>query len=301
MGSLFFFIFRLFAREKIPIQHPKQVLGLFTFFAVPFCLLAWLIPELATVLAALVMLGLAVIYLKGYQKKLNWKCWLPYAALALLLLLPKLFGPLHRWIGWDITWANLFGSGITASFKPLQSPLGPFLLVGLGVVLFTRGKSLYLKPTVTKTLSVLVVLFPSIAVAQLMIQSGVQQPSMVHYISDLLAQIGSLYPLLSPFLGIMGAFITGSTTISNVVFGPSQFSTAVSLQIPIPVVLALQLCGAALGNAICLFNIIAAAAIANLPNPKEVLARNLAPTLVGGLLFGILGWLAIYFFSVTPG
>jgi lactate permease len=164
------------------------------------------------------------------------------------------------------------------------------------VVIFTGSKSLYLKAIILKTLSVSLVLFPSIAVAQLMINSGVSQPSMVSYISEMLAKLGNFYPLVSPFIGIMGAFITGSTTISNVVFGPSQLATGLSLSMPPTYVLSLQLSGAALGNAICLFNIIAAASIANLKNYKDVLAYNLIPTLLGGLLLGLLGWLLIYLF-----
>jgi lactate permease len=74
-----------------------------------------------------------------------------------------------------------------------------------------------------------------------------------------------------------------------VVFGPSQLETALSLQISPVVLLSLQLAGAALGNAICLFNIIAAASIANIKNYKEILASNLLPTLAGGLLIGLLG------------
>lgn len=292
MVVLFYFIFRQFKQYGIPLQHKKQLYLLFSFFAGPFCLLAWLVPEMATVLAALVMLVLSVIYLKGYQKKINVYCWLPYALLAFLLLLPKLFNPLQRWLDWDISFYNMFNSGIDTSLKPMQSPLVPFLLVGLGVVFFTKSKSLYLKTTTIKTLSVLLVLFPSVAVAQLMINSGVSQPSMVSYISDMLARLGNIYPVFSPFIGITGTFITGSTTVSNVVFGPSQLATGVSLQIPAVIILALQLTGAALGNAICLFNIIAAASIANLPHHKAILAQNLAPTICGGLLLGFLGWLA---------
>jgi lactate permease len=296
MGLIFFFIFRMFLRNEITLAYKKHIFVLYTFFAVPFCFIAYLVPELATVLAALIMLFLSVIYLKGYKRKLNLQPWLPYAALALLLLLPKLFNPLHRWIGWDISLNNMFGSEIDAAIKPLQSPLIPFVVVGLGVLFFSRTKSLYLKDTFLKTLTVSLVLFPSVAVAQLMINSGVSQPSMVANISGLLARLSYLYPVVAPFIGIMGAFITGSTTISNVVFGPSQLATGVSLAIPPTYVLSLQLTGAALGNAICLFNIIAAASIANIKNYQEILSYNLAPTLFGGLLLGILGWLATYFY-----
>ncbi|EMR03877.1 L-lactate permease [Cesiribacter andamanensis] len=289
-GAMLLFIFRLFARYQGPLQYKGTVVLLYLFFALPFCLLAYWVPELATVLGALSMLLLSILFLRRPGSRLELAPWLPYGLLAMLLLLPKLYNPLSRWIGWDIGLPNLFGSGISTSFKPLQSPLIPFLVVGLGVALYKRIPSLYLGDALQKILRVVVVLFPSILVAQLMINSGQTQPSMIGHISELLSGLGSAYPLLAPFIGVIGAFITGSTTISNVVFGASQLQTAQLLGQDPVVLLSLQHTGAAVGNAICLFNIIAAASIANLQNYKEVLARNLLPALSAAGLAGVLGW-----------
>ena len=288
-----FAIFRMFAKLQDPLQHKGKILILFTFFALPFCLFAWLVPDLATVLAALVMLVLSIFYLKGAEGKINLRAWIPYGILAFLLLLPKLFSPLNRWIGWDVAFLDMFGSGLNASISPLQSPLIPFIIVGIGVTLYKKSKSLYLVKSSVKLWQVFIVLFPSIAIAQLMINSGVQQPSMVNNIAGLLSNLGSGYTLLSPLLGIIGAFITGSTTVSNIVFGPSQLEAAKLLNLDPNMLLALQLNGAGIGNAICLFNIIAAASVANLKNYREVLTRNIAPTLLAGLMAGILGWVII--------
>ncbi len=291
---ILFAIFRMFAQMQNPLQHKGKILLLFTFFAFPFCLFAWLVPDLATVLAALVMLILSIFYLKGAEGQINLRPWLPYGILAILLLLPKLFNPLNRWIGWDLAFLDMFASGLNASIRPLQSPLIPFVIVGIGVALYKKSKSFYLVKSSVKLWNVFIVLFPSVAVAQLMINSGVHQPSMVNNIADLLSNLGSNgYTLLSPLLGIIGAFITGSTTISNVVFGPSQLETARLLNLDPNILLALQLNGAGIGNAICLFNIIAAASVANLNNFKEVLARNMAPALLAGLIAGFLGWCII--------
>jgi lactate permease len=297
MGLMLPFIFRLFARYQGPLPYKGKVLLLYLFFALPFCGLAYWVPELATVLAALLMLLLSIVYLKQSGTPLNLRPWLPYLLLAILLLLPKLFYPLSRWIGWDIGLPNLFGSGISTSFKPLQSPLIPFLIVGLGVALYRKSSSLYLGEVMRKILQVLLVLFPSIMVAQLMINSGVAQPSMIQHISELLSGLGGAYPLLAPFIGVIGAFITGSTTISNVVFGPQQLETAQLLGQEPVVLLSLQHTGAALGNAICLFNIIAAASIANLQNYRQVLVNNLLPALCGASLAGLLGWGLLFWWN----
>ena len=62
-------------------------------------------------------------------------------------------------------------------------------------------------------------------------------------------------------------------------------------------ILSLQHLGAGLGNAICLFNIIAAASVANLQNYKEVLKLNLVPVIVGCALFGMAGLVIISVFN----
>lgn len=289
-----YFIFRLFQRYHAPLQHKKTIWILYAFFGVPFCLFAYLIPELATVLSAGVMLFASVTYLKDKNTKPDLLPWLPYGILAFLLLLPRLSAPLNRWIGWDLAFNDLFGSGTQAIFKPLQSPFIPFLLVGIGIAFWRKSESLYITTPIKKVLNVFVVLFPSIALAQLMINSGINQPSMISYIADMMSSMGRQYVLFAPFIGIIGAFITGSTTISNIVFGASQLETAEALDLPPALILALQHSGAALGNAICLFNIIAAAAVADLKNYHPILANNLLPSLLGGLIAGLLGSLLLW-------
>lgn len=283
-------VFRMVTRSHGELEHRRQVHVLYLFIALPFVLLAWFAAELATVLAALAMLGLSVLYLRQKGVKVNLRPWLPYALLALLLLLPRLSTDLRSWLGWELAFENMFGTGIRAAIKPLTSPLLPFAAVGLGVAVLYKSKSLYLAEPLKKMLAVFAVLFPSIAIAQLMIYSGVTQPSMIRYISEMLSGLGPLYVLVAPFVGIMGAFITGSTTISNVVFGASQLETATALGLSPHVLLALQLSGAGLGNAICLFNIIAAASVANIQNYKAILSANMLPTLLAGLLSGLVGF-----------
>ncbi|WP_187263825.1 L-lactate permease [Pontibacter beigongshangensis] len=297
MGAVLYFIFRLFARLHGPLQYKGKVLAMFSFFAVPFCVFSYFVPDLATVLAALVMLILSVLYLRQGQTKIEYMPWLPYGVLALLLLLPKVVSPLRHLLGWELAFTDLFGTGLNAGIKLLQSPLIPFVVVGVGVALIRKSESWYLAEGMKKLLQVLVVLFPSIAVAQLMIHSGVEQPSMVSNISEVLSAMGGAYVIFSPFIGIIGAFITGSTTISNVVFGASQLETAQALQLEPTVILAMQLVGASMGNAICLFNIIAAASIANLKNYKDVLSVNMLPTVVAGLVAGAIGWLLLNVFA----
>ncbi|MEK6482085.1 L-lactate permease [Catalinimonas sp. 4WD22] len=289
MAVLLLIIFQMFRKTHYPLQYKSKIFVLYLFFALPFCVFAYLITDMATILASLLMLVLSVFYLKPKAVKIDYQPWLPYVFLAFLLILPKFFMPLSRWIGWDITFINLFDTGIETIFKPLQSPMIPFIIVGLGVAWFYKNKNLQANIALKKSLTVFVVLFPSIAVAQLMIYSGVEQPSMISYIAQMLGNLGELYPAFAPLIGVIGAFITGSTTISNIVFAPSQLETAQLIGLDTEVILSQQLIGASLGNAVSLFNIIAAAAIANLQNYKAVLQKTLFPVLAGALLVAIMG------------
>ena len=61
--------------------------------------------------------------------------------------------------------------------------------------------------------------------------------------------LGSLFPMLSPWIGALGAFMTGSNTNSNVVFGALQKQTAELLGISVAVILAAQTTGGSIGSA----------------------------------------------------
>jgi len=64
-----------------------------------------------------------------------------------------------------------------------------------------------------------------VVVAKVMTYSGMTQE-----IADALVfATGNAYPIVAPFVGGLGAFITGSCTNANVLFGPLQTSAAASL------------------------------------------------------------------------
>ena len=58
----------------------------------------------------------------------------------------------------------------------------------------------------------------------------------------------TLYPLVSPFIGALGAFITGSNNNSNVLFAALQMRTAELLNLSVTLILASQTAGGSLGS-----------------------------------------------------
>ena len=57
-----------------------------------------------------------------------------------------------------------------------------------------------------------------------------------------------IYPIVSPFIGALGAFITGSNNNSNVLFGNLQLQAAELLNLSVALILAAQTAGGALGS-----------------------------------------------------
>jgi lactate permease len=105
---------------------------------------------------------------------------------------------------------------------------------------------------------------------------------------------GPLYPVVAPFIGLLGAFMTGSNTNSNVVFTPLQQQAAELLQISVPVILAAQTTGGAVGSALAPAKLIVGCSTAGLVGQEgKVLKRILLPGLLILGLVGILAWFAV--------
>jgi lactate permease len=106
---------------------------------------------------------------------------------------------------------------------------------------------------------------------------------------------GGIYPLFAPFIGELGAFMTGSNTNSNILFTLFQADVAALLGISIPIVLGLQTTGGAVGNMICPMNIALGTGSANIVGREgAILNRTLWYGLIIGILVGALGWLMQY-------
>jgi lactate permease len=74
-------------------------------------------------------------------------------------------------------------------------------------------------------------------------------------------------------LGALGPFVAGSSTIANLTFGGMQSAIAESLGLNTTTILALQSTGAALGNMICIANIVAVAAVLGLEKAEGTTLR----------------------------
>jgi lactate permease len=124
--------------------------------------------------------------------------------------------------------------------------------------------------------------------AQIMSYSG-----MVAQIAEFLMEItGALYPLISPLVGTLGTFVTGSDTTSNVLFGQLQQSVAGNLGLSEVWLAAANTAGATAGKMISPQSIAVATGATGLQGQE---GRILSQTLVYSLGYVVLAGLLVYF------
>ena len=92
---------------------------------------------------------------------------------------------------------------------------------------------------------------------------------------------GANYFYIAPVIGSVGAFMFGSNTVSNIMFAPLQFATADILNIPHIVIVALQNQGGAIGNMVCINNIVAVCATTGIVGAEgKILKTTVGPWFV---------------------
>ena len=116
------------------------------------------------------------------------------------------------------------------------------------------------------------------------------------YIGHTLANIfGEFWAIVAPWLGGVGAFIAGSSTVSTLTMAPVQYSIATDAGLPVIVILALQMAGAAAGNAIAIHNIVSASTVVGLHHKEGVIIHKLMlPSAIYMIIAGSLGMLVVW-------
>ncbi|MDE0899022.1 MAG: L-lactate permease [Longimicrobiales bacterium] len=236
--------------------------------------------------------------------------WAPYALLGLLLALtrfPELgIDALLKKL--DFAWADIFGSGITATTTPLYLPGFILLVVVLVTALLHRMELRDLKAAFIDSTKVLVgagvVLVFTVPMVRVYINSdvnGAEMLSMPLAMAEWVAgNVGSVWPFFAPMTGALGAFIAGSNTVSNLMFSAFQFGVAERLAMSTVVIVALQAVGAAAGNMIAIHNVVAASATVGLLGKEgATLRKTILPAIYYLLVVGTLGMIAVHVLKLT--
>jgi lactate permease len=128
--------------------------------------------------------------------------------------------------------------------------------------------------------------------AMMAMATTMQISGMVSVLSAAMAgAAGRLFPLISPFIGALGAFMTGSNTNSNVLLGAFQLEVAQTLGLHVPLILALHNAGAAIGSVFAPAKIIVGCSTVGLSNGEsEALWRTTRYGLVVLVILALLGF-----------
>ncbi|MFC1528310.1 L-lactate permease [Candidatus Latescibacterota bacterium] len=231
--------------------------------------------------------------------------WIPYVLVAVLLVISRLpqlpFGDMLKVL--TIQWENVLGTTVTASSQPLYLP-GTILIAVVIITFFLHRMTFTeLRMALTESSRILLgagfVLIFTVPMVRILMNSDVNSlglPSMPVALATWVAKnVGRVWPLFAPSIGALGAFIAGSNTVSNMMFGLFQHSVAESLMISGSFVVALQAVGAAAGNMIAIHNVVAASATVGLLGQEGLtLRKTILPTLYYVTVVGIMGLIVVY-------
>lgn len=232
------------------------------------------------------------------------QAWLPYGLLGLFLLLSRLeFLPIRNGLqSLSLTWTHIFGTEVSAATKPLYLPPTVFILVVMLTFYLHRMSIQSMQRAVMRTLPILqktaLALGSAVLMARVFINTGINSAdleSMPLALADGMATLaGQSWPFFAPTVGMVGSFVAGSVTVSNMMFALFQFGVASQIDVPTAVILGLQCVGASAGNMICVSNIVTAEATVGLAGCEGLLIRKVFfPTLYYLIFAGVLGGLIV--------
>lgn len=308
-------IFMIFVLSKEQKQIPKNEQKNFFFNMIPFAIwsgIAFVLPvfliapfgqEFATIFGSIIGLLIVLITTKfGFlipkknyhftqienlkERLPTYKIIFPYLTLVFLLIIGKFFlGTININFAWGFKYVfNLFNPGFA------------FFISGI-IISFLWGKNELTKTkilfAIKKAYEPFLVIISMSCIAQLMINSNnnfSQIPSMLNLISKIFETHYLVF--FSPFIGAFGAFITGSITVSNIMFGNLLSEASKNLNLNTAIVLSATLVGAAAGNMIALADVLVASTVAGIENKtREVLKGVIYQCLLYIFLVGLLAFI----------
>lgn len=216
-----------------------------------------------------------------------FRSFLPYIILVLCLIMGKIF------LGEIVITLNL---GFKHVFN-LFNPGFAFLAAGFIVAVIWKSKKTFLVDSIkvgfTEAIGPFFVIVSMLAMVQVMINSGENisgLPSAVAIISHFFET--SLLPFFAPFIGAFGGFITGSVTVSNILFGNLFYTASTLLGLNPQAILSLGVVGAAAGNMIALADILTAEAVVRVKNQElDILRGVFIPCITYLIIIGLIGML----------
>lgn len=219
------------------------------------------------------------------------KAWVPYVLIAVILVVTRIpelgvkdilsKGP------FVVEIKNLLGfAGLDWSLKWAYVPGTAFILVALITNVFHKMNGEQIKQswkdTYGQVAGAAIAIVFGLALTKVLSFTPEGGESMMKTMAEALAQVGgTLFVAISPFIGVLGSFVSGSATVSMTLFTNLQFDTATALGIPAVFAVAMQCVGGAVGNMVCINNAVAASAtIGTAGKEGKLIKLNVVPMVI---------------------
>ncbi|MFB6151267.1 MAG: L-lactate permease [Haloarculaceae archaeon] len=238
--------------------------------------------------------------------------WLPYVLVAALLVVTRVVTPVKdALLAFQISWSGILGTPYAETIEVFYLPGTLFVAVAVVTYALHGMDTREIKDSWAEALRniapAVIALWFAVATVMIMQKTGADpvatggELGMLQVLSDLTADLtGTLFPFFSPFIGAFGAFIAGSNTVSDILFGLFQYEAAQQIGAPTQVVVGAQAVGGAIGNLIAIHNVVAALTVVGLIGEEgRVIRLELIPVLYYGVATGLLTLL--FAFVVAPG
>lgn len=222
--------------------------------------------------------------------------WVPYVLIALILVGTRL-----NWFGlktlltsdaFKVSIKNILGNeNVNWTWNWGWCPgIFPFILVCILTFFLHRMPGKKVKEafvdTFKQTSGAAIALFFGVSMVYIYRNTGMNavltDKSMLYVMAEALANIfKGAYVIIAPVIGVLGAFMSGSNTVSNTLFAGLQFQTAQLVKMSPVLIVALQNIGGAAGNMICVNNVVAACATTGtMGNEGKIIRTNALPCLI---------------------
>jgi lactate permease len=219
------------------------------------------------------------------------KAWIPYVMIALILVATRIpalgiKGLLNKeGTPFVIKSGNLFGVENTAfTLKWAYVPGTAFILVALITVLLHQMKAKEVgsawAASFKQVIGAAIALVFGLAMVQILRYSGSndvtsdEMKSMIYYMAEALSKVGrGLYIAISPVIGMLGTFISGSNTMSVTLFANLQEQAATNLGLNTAIIVAANTVGGGVGNMIGINSVVAACTTAGTTGKEGKIIR----------------------------
>ncbi|MFA6508799.1 MAG: L-lactate permease, partial [Treponemataceae bacterium] len=292
-------------KASLAVAFPCVVSG--AVFGTLQCVTAWYLgPEMPAVIGSLGALLSLIALVKFFPPKKTWlfpnespqssrsaqgaethsdgptvilRAWSPFLLILFFIVATRTF-PFLSFLSHEpfvVKRQFYFGPGGKALVFPLATSSGTILFVsaGLGAMLLRMdlpalGRAL--RETFGMAFKSIITIIAIVAMSKMMAYSG-----MIGAIATVFSMAGPAFPFLSPTIGALGTFLTGSDTSSNVLFGALQKTTAENLDLRVDWIVASNAAGATAGKMISPQSIAIAASSTGLGGEEGELLRRTLP------------------------